>query len=181
MREGKWRATRAETLPMRLTLIIAILVFGAALVFGYDVLRPAQIIDRDALLAIPAGGMKPVSDIANADFTRACVLQPYQNRMQEENGDLDLVRANAHLSAIEYEGDERHWALILIADTAIELVVFNRSSELDLMVVHQLQSTETAKLLPVGFVPVYCAAGNRAALSKIGYRERTYVVLGEAS
>jgi len=166
---------------MRFALAIAITVFGSALIVGYEVLRPAQIINRDALLAIPAGGARPVSELAKADFSRVCILQPYQNRVQAENGELDLSRANAHLSAIEYAGDEVHWALIFIADAAIELVVFNRSSKLDLMAVRQLQSTDAAALLPVGFVPMNCAAGNRAALSKIGFGERTYVVLGEAS
>ena len=168
-------------MPMRFALAIAITVFGSALFVGYEVLRPAQIINRDALLAIPNGEARPVSELTKADFSRVCILQPYQNRVQTDHGELDLARANAHLSAIEYAGDEGRWALILIADAAIELVVFNRSSKLDLMAVQQLQSTDAAALLPIGFVPMNCAAGNRAALSKIGFGERTYVVLGEVS
>jgi len=155
------------------------LVFGAVVVCGWILQRPSEIIDNDTILAIPNGEAKLVSELANTDFTTVCVLHPYQERLPPQTGDIDIARANAHLSEIGYAGDEGHWAMLLIRAKAIELAVFKRSAELDIGTARQLQSMGANKLLPIGFVPKNCADGEHVAVSKIRVQDRTYVILGE--
>lgn len=162
---------------MRLADIAKLLAPAVLLLIGCAGATSAEPISKRAIAAIPIGESRRVADLAISDFVRVCGLYPYQERLHA--GARDGDRVNAYLSYIGYSADEGHWALVFISDDAIELVSFKRSEQLDILAEGELRSPKAPKL-PPGFLPVDCAVRERTALSKVAFRDRIYVVLGEA-
>lgn len=154
---------------------VALLAATASIAYGLS--ANAGSLDEDAFSNIPIGKATKFSNLSSLDAQAVCLLQPYQDRLP--SNDALAVRVNEYLAAHDYVAGEGHFAFVLIWKDAIEIAPFNRSQELDVLAKHEISSAVEA-MLPKGFAPHDCASGRFAAFIKIGFRARTYVVLGEA-
>lgn len=154
---------------------VALLAATASIAYGLS--ANAGSFDDDAFRNIPLGKATKLSDLSSLDTQAVCVLQPYQDRLSSK--DALTARVNEYLAANNYVADEGHFAFVLIGKDAIEIAAFNRSQKLDVLAKHEVSSSVEA-MLPKGFVPRDCASGRFGAFIKIGFRARTYVLLGEA-
>ena len=137
--------------------------------------RAPEIMEEPSLRSIPVGKATPVSDLTTFDAALICILYPYETHV-DPNVAL-AERINAYLDGAKYTADEGHWSIVLAGKETIELVTFRRSRQLDILAKHEI-STVVADMLPEHFSPKDCANGAKSALTKIEYRDRTYVVLG---
>ncbi|EJC82903.1 hypothetical protein Rleg4DRAFT_4633 [Rhizobium leguminosarum bv. trifolii WSM2297] len=160
---------------MRVIRFIALLAATASI--GYRLPATAGSLDEDAFRNIPIGKTTKLSNLSPLDAEAICLLQPYQDRLSSK--DALAARVNEYLAANNYVAGEGHFAFVLVGKDAIEIAAFNRSQELDVLAEHGVSSS-VEKMLPKGFAAHDCASGQFAAFIKIGFRERTYVVLGEA-
>ncbi|MEK1875905.1 MAG: hypothetical protein AAAC50_26330 [Rhizobium altiplani] len=126
------------------------------------------------LMAIDVGAVRKVSSPENG-VDMVCVLQPYQDRVFFAFEGQDKV--NATLEAIGYQGDEGSWAVLSITGSHVDMLRVGRSRNLDLLNEHEGNHLA----LPAGFEPRACADGSHAAFSKVRYRDRLYVILGNSS
>lgn len=143
-----------------------------------------EAMERSTLEAIPTGKSISVAALSGFDFTSVCVLLPNQDKLS--TGQADADRVNAYLDSIEYASNESHWAFVLISRTAIEVVSFKRSAQLDIMGHAEIDRSTAVKKdkLPAGFMTSDCAddtsADTRAALTRFTYQDRSYITLGKA-
>lgn len=84
---------------------------------------------------------------------------------------------NAFLAAGDFVGGESLFSFVFVGKSAIEITTFERSKQLDFF---GAASLPIDNQLPAGFTSRNCANGEIAALAKFEFRDRTYVVLGEA-
>ncbi|MFA1624569.1 hypothetical protein ACDY96_17585 [Rhizobium mongolense] len=136
----------------------------------------AGALEQSTVRNIQFGMTTKFSDLSSFDAQEVCILQPYQDRLHSK--DALAVRVNQHLAAKNYTADEGHFS-VLIGKEAIEIATFKRSQQLDLLAKHEVASS-VDEVMPKGFVPNDCVDGKFAALFKTEFRDRTYVVLGDA-
>ncbi|MBB3521173.1 hypothetical protein [Rhizobium sp. BK456] len=160
---------------MRFISFIAFLAMVAAMACGP--LAEAGALDEDAFGNIPLGKATKFSRISSFDAQAVCLLQPYQNRLP--SSDALAVRVNEYLAASNYVADEGHFAFVLIGKGAIEIAAFQRSQKLDVLAEHEVSSS-VEEMLPKDFASHDCASGQSAALVKIEFRARNYVLLGQS-
>ncbi|OAV56935.1 hypothetical protein A6U98_03440 [Rhizobium sp. WYCCWR10014] len=159
---------------MHVIRIVGFLATMASIAYGP--LANAGSLDEDVFRNIPVGKAAKFSSLSSFDAQAVCLLQPYQDRLSSK--DALAARVNKYLTADNYVPDEGHFAFVLIGKEAIEIAAFNRSQKLDVLAQHNVSSSVEA-MLPKGFALRDCASGQFAAFIKIGFRGRTYVVLGE--
>ncbi|WP_245433147.1 hypothetical protein [Rhizobium sp. L43] len=153
------------------------IALAAMALIAYGPSANAGSLDEDAFRNIPVGKATKFSNLSSLDAQAVCLLQPYQDRLPSNNA--LAARVNDYLAANNYVPDEEHFAFVLIGKEAIEIAAFNRSQKLDVLAKHEV-SPSVEEMLPKGFAPHDCASGQFAAFTKIGFRARTYVLLGEA-
>ncbi|WP_049730847.1 hypothetical protein [Rhizobium ecuadorense] len=161
---------------MRFIRFIAFLAMVASIAYGP--LAKAGSLEEDALRNIPLGKATKFSIISSFDAQAVCLLQPYQDRLPST--DALAARVNEYLAANNYVAEEGHFAFVLIGKEAIEIAAFHRSQKLDVLVGHEVSSS-VEEMLPKEFASRDCASGQSATFIKIGFRARSYVLLGEAT
>jgi hypothetical protein len=120
---------------------------------------------RESLHAVPDNQIIMVSEIAYPDAETVCVLQPYQNLLNPK-GDAS-AELNARLRDELPVADEAHFTFAVFRKHGLELDRILRSR------------LPVGAVLPRGFIQAECASSSSAAVVKIRFRERAYIVFGE--
>ncbi|OCJ16165.1 hypothetical protein A6U87_22940 [Rhizobium sp. AC44/96] len=128
----------------------------------------------DGLRAAPIGKIIMASTLTGADVETVCLLQPYQDRLN--SGGSVAASLNARLDAEALTTDEAHFTFVIVGKRGLTLDRIKRSTQLDVFGLHRLPSE---LVLPHDFVQAECASGASAALVKVMFRERAYIVVGE--
>ncbi|TBA91091.1 hypothetical protein [Rhizobium ruizarguesonis] len=127
----------------------------------------------DALRKAPIGDLIKAQSLAGSNVETVCALQPYQDRLLADN---DVAKGlNARLNAEAFSADEGHFTFVIVRNGDMELEQIKRSVQLDIFGFHQLPAEV---MLPGQFVQAQCTDGQSAAIIKILFRGRTYVVFG---
>lgn len=128
---------------------------------------------QDALQELPIGEPVMVETLLGSDVKAVCVLQPYQNQLTTRDGVADTL--NAQIRAEALAADEGHFIFAIARKSALELERIKRSNQLDIFGLRQLPAGSS---LPDHFVQAECSPVHTAAIVKIIYLERAYVVFG---
>jgi hypothetical protein len=141
---------------------------------GYGVSTGSDALTVDAVTNVPIGTAVRLADISPFNAEAVCILVPYQDRLASKYA--FAARVNDHLAEKGFRADEGHFALVFIGGRSIEVATLSRR-RIDMLPMHMI-SPQAAQMLPEGFTPQSCASGEVAALAKIEFRDRTYIVLG---
>lgn len=161
--------------PKRLLLAAIVLSgLGVAGLVGMDMMLEAPPIDRVDLERLAINEPNRVSAMAAQDLDTVCVLLPYEKRVPEGERDAGLI--NDFLKTRTYAGDETHWSLALRRGERFAIARFGRSGALNIADGNSLAPGS----LPTGFAPARCAAGDTAALVKLGTENEAVIVFGRA-
>ncbi len=141
---------------------------------GYGVSTGSDALTLDAVTNVPLGTAVRLADISPFNAEAVCILVPYQDRLESKYA--FAARVNDHLAKKGFRADEGHFALVFIGSRSIEIATLSRR-RIDMLPMHMI-SPPAAQMLPEGFTPQSCANGEVAALAKIEFRDRIYIVLG---
>jgi hypothetical protein len=114
-----------------------------------------------------------IAPLLEPDVETVCVLQPYQDQLTTR--DSVAERLNVQLRAQAFKADEGHFIFAFIRNHTLELDKIKRSNRLDIFGVRPLP---TGTFLPDQFAQAECSPAHTAAILKVVYRERVYVVFG---
>lgn len=128
---------------------------------------------QNALREAPIGEPIMVETLLGPHVKAVCVLQPYQEQLTSGNGVVE--RLNAQLRTKALTADEGHFIFAIFRNHTLELDRIKRSSRLDIYGVRPLP---TGTSLPDHFVQAECSPARTAAVVKVMYRERAYVMFG---
>ncbi len=163
--------------------LLAISPFCALFVlsFGWESKAGQQMIEQSFLQNdLKIGQVLRLSSFTKASSGTVCALYPYQEFVTE--GDPESVRINAHLKAIGYMADEGHWAIVVVEPEAVHLSKFKLSKKLDILALHKMQTEHKVKPpTPKDFKPARCSSVHDAAITKIEWQGRIYLVMGRAA
>lgn len=151
--------------PTFLTVICAIVMSS----LGYAGESSLQNALREAPISKPV----MLEPLLEPDVEAVCVLQPYQDQLTTRDGVAEGL--NAQLRAQALTADEGHFIFALARNHSVELDRIKRSNRLDIFGMRPLP---TGISLPDQFVQAECSPPHTAAIVKVMYRERTYVVFG---
>lgn len=160
----------------RYGLLLALALAAALTLVDWRLGRSVKFIQPDTLRdVLKPGPVYRLRDLVGGDATTICVLTPYQRQVRRDAP--DSARINAHLKDSGYPGEEHQWALVLARADAVDVAIFKRSAQLDVMVPDPDARPPSVEL-PAGFRPADCAPFGAAALVKVVVRNRTHIVLG---
>lgn len=128
---------------------------------------------QDALREAPIDEPIMVETLLGPEVETVCVLQPYQNQLTTRDDVAE--RLNAQLRAEVLTADEGHFIFAIVRNHALELNRIKRSTQLDIFSARPLS---TGNALPDQFVQAECSSGHAAAIVKVMYRERAYIMFG---
>lgn len=127
----------------------------------------------DSLRRAPIGDPIEARSLAGPNVETVCVLQPYQDRLL---ADGDVAKGlNARLNAEAFSADEGHFAFLIVRNGDVQLEQIKRSAQMDIFGTNKLPAEV---VLPSQFSQAECADGQSAAVIKIHFRGRAYVVFG---
>jgi hypothetical protein len=128
---------------------------------------------ENALREAPMGERIMIEPLLGPDVEAVCVLQPYQDQLTARDDVAE--RLNAQLRAQALAVDESHFIFAIVRNHALQLDRIKRSNRLDIFGVRPLP---TGTSLPDQFAQAECSPAQTAAIVKVMYRERAYVVFG---
>ena len=162
---------RAKSMDRKRKALMRLIPLGVLMAcLTTDNAAAQQLAHLGKLESAPAGVIVPLEELLRSAADTACVLTPYQSSLSGTDGTASQI--NAYLRSTNYQGDEGHWALILVNRGAISVQRFKRSTRLDLASGHES--------LPRRFAAKSCVPATSGAFIKTSAAGRSYVILGEA-
>jgi hypothetical protein len=127
-----------------------------------------------SLARIPVGEAVRFNQVFDHHEGVVCTLFPMADRLTRKSGHSE--RINAYLEKKNYKADDGRWSFVFSGAHGIDLVTFHGSDEVDLWSSGNVDARST---LPANFQVADCPPMDRAALVKIEFREKKYLVPGE--
>jgi hypothetical protein len=130
---------------------------------------------QEALLSAPVAHISKI-DALTSDAKAVCVLQPYQDRLHIL-GDI-AASVNAHLAKVKFSSDEGHFTFVFARNHGIEIERIKRSQDLDFFSNRQMPAA-ISNALPHNFSQEDCVTGSSAAVIKVKFHERSFIIFGQ--
>ena len=159
------------------TVQIIWLLVTLQLIVGCEHKQSSQAIEQEKLMAqIRVGSFIRVADLLGDSMGTICLLYPYQNFVVDDIADRNLI--NTFLKSIDYQASESYWSLIIIKNKLVNISKFRRSEKLDVINMRDIQKIPINNLSNQ-FKPMDCVSISDAAIGKIEFENRIFLMLGK--